>query len=59
MLSENMLIGLHQTMQMGFVFVLKLFQDKYVIAIVIVITFNVIAIDNIVILFIRNQACDQ
>jgi len=46
-------------MQMGFVFVLKLFQDKYVIAIVIVITFNVIAIDNIVILFIRNQACDQ
>ena len=35
-------------MQMGFVFVLKLFQDKYVIA-----------IDNIVILFIRNQACDK
>jgi len=39
-------------MQIGFAFFLRMFQDKCVIAIVIVITLNV---DYIVILFIRNR----
>jgi len=45
-------IYLHKTMQIGFAFFLRMFQDKCVIAIVIVITLNV---DYIVILFIRNR----
>jgi len=49
-------------MQLGFVFVQKMFQDKCtVIAIVIVITFNAIVIDYNVILLIRNRnrACGK
>jgi len=42
-------------MQMGFAFFLRMFQETNVIAIVIVITYNVIAIDFIVILFIPNS----
>jgi len=50
MLTENT-VYLQQTMQTGFVLCFK----TNAIAIVIVITFNVIVIDYIVILFIRNR----
>ena len=41
---------------MGFVFFLRTFQVTNPIAIVIVITYNVVVIDYIVILFIRNRS---
>jgi len=49
-------IHLHKTMQMGFVFFLRTFQVTNPIAIVIVITYNVVVIDYIVILVIRNRS---